>query len=85
MAVLSVTSKTLADRLRSMGVTERKSLTAVVDKALAFDRYFWLGVIDADGCVFHNRTRPGVRYVDHILWSANSEMIWCRSSIGFRR
>jgi hypothetical protein len=46
---LSVKSKLLVERLRILGITPRKSLTAKPVLGLNYDRDFWRGVVDGDG------------------------------------
>jgi len=38
-------------RLRSLGMTERKSAKEVCPAAFAFDRHFWRGMLEGDGCI----------------------------------
>lgn len=44
-------SKRIADRVRSLGIVERKSLTAEAGADLRSNRFFWLGLVDGDGFV----------------------------------
>jgi hypothetical protein len=46
---LVISSRALVDRLDALGVTPRKSFTAIAPRALESSRHFWRGVIDGDG------------------------------------
>lgn len=44
-------SKKVAKALNTLGVTPRKSGTAIVCDSLRLNRHFWRGVVDGDGCL----------------------------------
>jgi hypothetical protein len=48
-------SAPLIERLNTLGVTPRKSLTATAPPQLVHNRHFWRGVIDGDGSIYLNR------------------------------
>jgi hypothetical protein len=48
---LAVVSGPICRRLTALGITARKTFTAVASAELAIDRDFWRGVSDGDGCV----------------------------------
>jgi hypothetical protein len=50
-----VSSKRMADYLRSVGITARKSLTCNPAPRLVRSRHFWRGMIDGDGSVYFPR------------------------------
>lgn len=60
---IGFSSRIVADRLASYGVTQRKSLTARAHVDLCKSRDFWRGVVDGDGSlgVYADRGRPGPR------------------------
>lgn len=60
-ARIFVTSDLLSDRLIKLGITPRKSLTAIASKELRDDRHFWRGVVDGDGNV-STRSNRGYLY-----------------------
>lgn len=68
----SIESKGMVDKLSEYGVIPRKSLTAKVCDELAFNRDFWRGVIDGDGCVMiHAKNKLNVLPVLNLVGSLN--------------
>jgi hypothetical protein len=51
-SVLKIRSNRLCDGLRNLGITERKTRSAVAHDSLASNPHFWRGCIDGDGSVF---------------------------------
>lgn len=51
VVMLKVRSNILVSRLRELGVTEKKSFTAIASYELEFCPAFWHGVIDGDGTI----------------------------------
>lgn len=54
---LSIPSNILAENLMEHGITPRKSLTVKAPDYLKYNRDFWRGVIDGDGCIDAKRKR----------------------------
>lgn len=55
--VLQIASEPLCTDLARWGIVERKTVTAKCVDALLFDRDFWRGCVDGDGCVYEDRQR----------------------------
>lgn len=56
-ATLMFTSKKLVYDLGLLGVVPRKSLIAKVCSVLQYNRHFWRGVIDGDGCFYLHKNK----------------------------
>lgn len=54
-SVFTFTSKTIADRFRALGFTERKSTKEVCPDIYKYNVDFWRGLIDADGSIASGR------------------------------
>ena len=64
----AVTSQPLVDALRKYGLCERKSYHAVASSRIEFNRHFWRGVIDGDGCLMATKkVRSGARGAEPCL------------------
>jgi hypothetical protein len=57
MATLVIPSKRLCDAVGKFGVVPRKTFYATASHDLEFNRNFWRGMIDSDGCIYRTRSR----------------------------
>ena len=54
-----ITSQALADSLETYGVRERKTYSAVAGPKIEFNRHFWRGMVDGDGCIMSTAMNRG--------------------------
>jgi len=50
-SIFQVNSAHLCEELKEYGVVPNKTFIAKVSESLAFNRHFWRGVVDGDGCI----------------------------------
>lgn len=62
---IRVADKTAYENLVLLGVTPQKTLTLKIDDSLVYNRHFWRGFVDGDGCWYRdkNHKRLGFRIV----------------------
>jgi len=56
-SIITISSKSIYDRLTSLNFTNNKTYDATVHKDLVNSRDFWRGVIDGDGWISYTHTR----------------------------
>lgn len=59
LAKIAITSQRVVDALRRFGLGENKTYTALANSRVEFNRHFWRGMVDGDGCVMATVNRNG--------------------------
>jgi hypothetical protein len=67
-AVMKIVSRSMAEKLKGYGITQRKTHTLQVSEELANNLHFWRGAIDGDGSLgMMGKNQPTIRLVSASL------------------
>lgn len=60
---VSFNSPTIVNKLKEYGITNKKSLTAQIAPILEYNRHFWRGALDGDGCIYFSSGYPAIEFI----------------------